>query len=166
MTSLRFLSQQRGAREIPGGNDKQGVVPISKEMFRPKSPSLLLLPRDREKAVFRSVLVFCFLWDSECLGSPVSASVNGGQFVVLILVGRSSQSNISNLKMFSSSGFHDNTSEFPPKSLANLPWFPNRDFFLCLSLTFYVPLTSVLCSLLTPTFSLDKFIYPHTSFVT
>lgn len=25
MTSLRFLSQQRGAREIPGGDDKQGV---------------------------------------------------------------------------------------------------------------------------------------------
>jgi len=66
MTSLRFLSQQRGARKIPGGSDKQGVFsnPSPKRYFVQKALHVYCCQETEEAcAMLRSVLVFRVLQD-------------------------------------------------------------------------------------------------------
>lgn len=63
MASLRFLSEQRGARKIPGGNDKWGVCSNQspKRYFVPKTLHFYSCQERVRKPVFRSALVFRFL---------------------------------------------------------------------------------------------------------
>lgn len=110
MIGLRFLSQQRGAREILGwGGDKQGACsnPSPKrDFFFSESPSLLLLQRDSEEEdVLICTWVFRFLQAVGAWGSPVCVSVSRGQFLESSSQRTSTASEISNLKTFPSSGF-------------------------------------------------------------
>lgn len=128
MTSLRFLSQRRDAREIPGGNDKQGVCSNLQRDSALSPKPFTSAPAKRKGGSERLGLCLSSLFSRTAGACPISASVNGGQCVVLILVDHSAASDTSKLKTFSVSGFHGNASEFPSKSLAHLSWLPGQGF--------------------------------------